>query len=252
MGIAEAAGELLLAYRERVLAVATKESATDPVSEADEASQELILERLAGARPDDGVVAEEQDVDRGGSSGVRWVVDPLDGTVNYLYGIPQWCVSIAARDDDGLVAGVVHDPSRGETFRAARGGGAWLGGDRLAVNEPGALSAALVATGFADDPDLRAAQGRLVADLLTRVRDIRRAGAAALDLAWLAAGRVDGYYELGLQPWDWAAGRLLVTEAGGTVSDVRGRLAGAERPGLVAGEPAVQGPLDEWLRGWLA
>lgn len=244
---AVAAGGLLATYQTRTLAVDTKSSDTDPVSEADEAAERLILEALLDARPDDGIVAEEQQGDRPGTSGLRWVVDPLDGTVNYLYGIPQWCVSVAAEDDDGGVVGVVHDPARDETFTAARGRGARLGDRRLEVTDRGALDRTLVATGFAYDPELRAAQGDMAADLLRRARDLRRGGAAAIDLAWTAAGRFDGYYEFGLNPWDWAAGRLLVREAGGVVTDLDRTVGGRSRAGLVAGGRAAHDHLLGWL-----
>lgn len=248
---AAAAGELLLAYQRRRLDVTTKTSATDPVSEADHASEELIVGRLLEARPDDGILAEEEQANRSGTTGIRWVVDPLDGTVNFLYGFPQWCVSIAAQDDDGELVGVVHDPCRDETFAAARGAGARCGDLRLAVNAPGDLQQTLVATGFSYDPDLRVVQGRLAADLVGRARDIRRAGSAALDLAWVAAGRIDAYVEFGLSPWDWAAGRLLVQEAGGVVSTLHPELAGDTRTGLVAGGRAAHDHLAAWLRDTL-
>lgn len=252
MDAAEAAGALLLGYAERQaaggdLGVATKSSATDPVSEADRAAERLVSERLAAARPDDGLLAEEDQADRGGTSGLRWVVDPLDGTVNFLYGLPQWCVSVACEDDDGGVVAVVHDPSRAETFQAARGRGAHLGSAPLAVTQVTSLADTLVATGFAYDPAARADQGRDAARLLPRVRDVRRAGSAALDLAWCAAGRVDAYVEFGLNPWDWAAGRLLVVEAGGVVSERTRTLGGRDLPGLVAGGRAAHDALLSWI-----
>src|SRR4051794_37882191 len=182
-----------------------KSTATDMVSDADREAEAAIAELLARERPDDALVAEEGSGE-GGSSGRRWVVDPLDGTTNYLYGHPQWCVSVALEDGDGGLAGVVHDPWRGETFRAARGAGAELDGARIEVRDHDDLSTALVATGFGYDPERRAAQAEILRRVLPRIRDIRRAGAAALDLAWLAAGRLDGYYERGPNPWDWAAG----------------------------------------------
>jgi myo-inositol-1(or 4)-monophosphatase len=246
------AGDLLLdlaAQRRagRDLGVGTKSSASDPVSEADRAAERLIADRLAAARPDDGLLGEEGQATRDGSSGLRWVVDPLDGTVNYLYGIPAWVVSIAVEDAQGPVVGVVHHPPSGETFTAVRDHGAWLGTQRLAVTTVPDLAASLVATGFGYDPAVRAAQGIEVADLLTRVRDVRRGGAAALDLAWCAAGRLDGYLEFGLNPWDWAAGRLLVTEAGGSVTEHADRLGGTEATTIVAGGAATSAGLRDWL-----
>ncbi|MFL5867749.1 MAG: inositol monophosphatase family protein, partial [Thermoleophilaceae bacterium] len=178
------------------------------------------------------------------ASGRRWVVDPLDGTVNYLYGIPSWCVSVALQDAEGSAVGVVHDPLRGETFRAARGAGCTLNGSAVRVREQADLSRALVATGFSYDPDRRAIQAEVVGRVLPRVRDIRRAGAAALDLSWLAAGRLDGYWERGLSAWDWAAGRLLVEEAGGEVAELPG-----EPHGLVAANPGLLPALLELVSG---
>ena len=153
-----------------------------------------------------------------GGSGRTWYVDPLDGTINYLYGLPHWCVSIACVDRDGAVAGAIYDPSRAELFTASRGGGAFLQGRRLSattVTDPGL---ALVGTGFSYDPGERTSQARVVARVAGGVRDIRRAGSAALDLAWVAAGRLDGYFEVSRNPWDSAAGELLVREAGGSVT----------------------------------
>lgn len=249
--VARDAGDLLLSYAERrSLGVETKTSATDPVSEADHAAERLITERILAARPDDGMLGEEAADDRRGSTGLRWVVDPLDGTVNFLYRMPQWCVSIACEDGDGPLVGVVHAPVRGETFTAARGGGARLGDTELAVSTPPDLPRTLVATGFAYDPAVRADQGRLVAELLRSVRDVRRGGSAALDLAWTAAGRVDAYLEHGLNPWDWAAGRLLVEEAGGIVSAVTTELGGRARSGVIAGGSRAHDDLVTWLTGY--
>jgi myo-inositol-1(or 4)-monophosphatase len=211
------------------------------VSDADRAAEEAVTGLLRAERPDDGIVGEEGAAVEG-SSGRRWVVDPLDGTTNYLYGFPQWAVSVALEDADGALAGVVLDPARGESFRAARGEGAELAGQPLRVRDSGDPSRSLIATGFSYRPEWRAEQARAVAQLLPRVRDIRRAGAAALDLAWLAAGRLDGYWERGLHPWDWAAGRLLVTEAGGAIAELDG-----ERHGLVAAGPALLPELLELI-----
>ena len=244
--IASDAGQLLLAHRNRALEVWTKTSDTDPVTAADHASEQLIARRLAQARPDDGLLGEEG-ASRETTSGLTWVVDPLDATVNFTYGLPHWCVSIAVEDADGPVVGVVVDPVRDEVFAAADGRGATCNGERLGVSDVPTTARSLVATGFAYDPDVRADQGRDVADLLTRVRDVRRGGSAALDLAYVAAGRLDAYVEFGLQPWDWSAGRLLVTEAGGVVTAHRRRLGGAVRDGIVAGGGAAHDGLCTWL-----
>lgn len=249
---ATAAGALL-AQRAAALAagadlgVRHKDSVTDPVSEADGAAERLVVEHLTAARPEDGILGEEGEGRRTGSTGLTWIIDPLDGTVNFLYGQPTWVVSIAVADADGPVAGVVFQPATGELFHAARGRGAWLGDRRLTVSSVDDLGLALVATGFSYDVRARAAWGAHVGTLLGEVRDIRRGGAAALDLAWVAAGRLDGYLEFTLHPWDWAAGQLLVTEAGGRVSEVTATLAGTRRDGLVAAGPAVHDHLRAFL-----
>ena len=215
---AQAAGELLLeGSAASPQEVRTKTSLTDMVSELDRASEALVRETLLAARPDDAILGEEDGLVGPGTSGVRWVVDPLDGTTNYLYRYPAWAVSIAAEVDGVVVAGVVHDPLHGETFTAVQGGGAWCEGRRLEVSGAPTLATALVGTGFGYEKEVRARQGVVVARVLPCVRDIRRGGAAALDLCWVALGRLDAYYERGLQPWDWAAGMLVAAEAGAQV-----------------------------------
>lgn len=214
---AEAAEELLRRVG-RVEGLAAKSTATDPVTDADRASEALIAARLTAARPDDGLLGEEG-ASRPSRSGLTWVVDPLDGTVNYLYGLGRWSVSIAVRDDAGTVAGVVHEPLAGRVFTAVRGAGARLT-DAHATRElriPPArpLEAALIATGFGYSAERRAEQARTLQTLLPEVRDIRRMGTAAVDLCSVALGEVDGYYERGIKWWDVAAGVLVVTEAGG-------------------------------------
>jgi myo-inositol-1(or 4)-monophosphatase len=211
---ARAAGAVLVArFGGRQDATATKSTPTDPVGEADLAAERAVGDVLAARRPDDAVLGEESGA-AAGTSGLRWVVDPLDGTVNYLYGIPQWAVSVACEDADGALAGVVLDPMRGELWAATRSGPATLNGAPVRCSAPGALERSLVATGFGYDPAVRAAQAESAARLLPRVRDIRRAGAAALDLAWTAAGRHDAYYERGVKHWDVAAGQLVCARAG--------------------------------------
>ena len=211
------------------------------VSDADRATERAITDLIRRERPDDALLGEEG-AEAGGSSGRRWVVDPLDGTTNYLYGLPVWAVSVAVEDADGPLAGVVLDPSRGELFAAERGGGARLDGRPIRVREGAPLGESLIATGFAYTAEGRAAQAEVLRHVLPRVRDVRRGGAAAIDLAWVAAGRVDGYYERGLNAWDWAAGRLLVTEAGGAVADLDG-----EPHGLAAGSPPLLDGLLELI-----
>lgn len=247
--IAHEAGALLRSYAGRSdLDVGTKSSDTDPVSAADRASEDLISRRIASARPDDGMIGEEQAADRRGTTGLRWVVDPLDGTVNYLYGIPQYSVSIGVEDADGALVGVVYDPSRDETFAARRHQGATLDGSRLQIAPPNSFAAALIASGYAYDAKMRRQQATMLADLIGDVRDVRRFGSAALDLSWLAASRWDGYSEFALNHWDRSAGSLIVTEAGGTVSLWRMELGGQTKDGVAAGSRLVHDGLADWLR----
>lgn len=217
--------------------LSAKSSRTDLVSDADRDAEALIVGMLRSERPDDGLVAEEGSSAEG-VSGIRWLVDPLDGTINYLWGIPHWAVSIAAVDGDGDMVGVVHDPCRGETFVATRGGGAWLGVERLLPEPADDLAVALIATGFAYVPERRERQAATVGNLIGRVRDIRRFGSAALDLAWVAAGRFDGFYESGLSPWDLAAGAMLVRESGGAAAPIA--VPGVELPIFVAARAGLR------------
>lgn len=241
---ATAAGELLLeGLAAAPRQVGTKTSRTDMVTELDRASEDLIRATVLKARPGDAYLGEEQGLGGVGTSGVRWVVDPLDGTTNYLYRYPAWAVSIAAELDGEVVAGVVHDPTHEEMFTAVKGEGAWCQGRRLAVSGAPALAVALVGTGFGYDADVRAAQGQVVARALPAVRDIRRGGAAALDLCWVAAGRLDAYYERGLQPWDWAAGMLIAGEAGAVVEVLPDGTAVVAPPQLHGPLVALLGPI---------
>jgi fructose-1,6-bisphosphatase/inositol monophosphatase family enzyme len=218
MTTAHAAAELLLAGRVRALAtVETKSTSTDMVSELDRASEDLIRDRLLTARPHDGFLGEEGGAQEG-TSGLRWVVDPLDGTTNYLYDHPGWNVSIAAEDEHGPVVGVVVNPALNETFTATRGGGAHRNGSAIHASAAADLATALCATGFAYDPARRARQGEVLTAVLPRVRDVRRMGAAATDLCSVACGRVDAYWERGLGPWDLAGGSLIAMEAGARVN----------------------------------
>ena len=209
----EAGAQLLAAFAGPAVDVEAKSTPTDLVSAADQAAEDLIRAGIAAERPDDGFLGEEGS-DETGSSGLRWVVDPLDGTTNFLFGIPQWAVSIAVEDADGVLAGVVFDPPRSELWAAERGGPATLDGAPVRGSERTELATALVATGFGYDADVRRAQAATVGALLPDVRDVRRFGAAALDLAWCAAGRFDAYYERGVHHWDVAAGSLLCERAG--------------------------------------
>ena len=207
--------------------VDTKSSPVDVVTAVDRASEALIVDRLLGARPDDAVLGEEG-ASREGTSGVRWVVDPIDGTVNFLYGLPAYAVSIAAEVDGRTEVGVVLNVATGELFTAVRGEGAWLtapgaAAQQLSGSRPVDLARSLVATGFSYGAEERRAQGAVVARLLPEVRDVRRVGCASLDLCGAAAGRVDAYYERGLKPWDHAAGALVAEEAGLVVTGLGGR-----------------------------
>jgi myo-inositol-1(or 4)-monophosphatase len=247
--VARAAGRLVVEERPDDLGVSSKSSATDPVTVMDQRSQELIVELLATARPDDAVLGEEEG-GSAGTSGITWVIDPIDGTVNYLYGIPSYAVSVAAVTGDptrpgdwSSVAGAVLNPETGELFHAHVDGGARLTTDagtrRLHATAATDVAHALVGTGFGYTAALRRRQAALLVDLLPQVRDIRRHGGAALDLCGLAVGRLDAYYESALNPWDRAAGELVAREAGavlgGPVDDVLTRdLVWGAAPGLAA------------------
>lgn len=231
--IAREAGALAQRRRaEGVAVAATKSTLADIVTEADREVEQLIRDRLAAARPDDGFLGEESDP-QPGTSGVTWVVDPIDGTVNYAYGIPQYAVSIAAVTGEArpetwvAQAAAVYSPAVDELFHAHRGGGAWLGDQPLHVSTV-TDAGALLATGFGYDPATHDGDLARVRRMMVLARDLRRAGAASLDLAYVAAGRLDGYFERGLKPWDHAAGALLVTEAGGVIGGRPGDAPGAE------------------------
>ncbi len=242
---ARSAGALLLDGLDQVRTdVQTKSTGTDMVSEMDRAAEALIVDALLGARPDDGMVGEEG-TDRTGTSGVRWIVDPLDGTTSYLYGLPGFGVSIAAEHEGVVVAGAVLDVVRGELYAATRGGGATLDGRPIRASAAADLATALVATGFSYESGRRARQAAVLVEVLPRIRDIRRFGAAAVDLCYVACGRVDGYYERGLAPWDLAAGGLIAAEAGAVVTGFDGgpAVAGA----VVAAAPGIAKALLDLL-----
>ena len=241
----EAAAVLLDALHESRTEVTTKSTGTDMVTEMDRASEELIVRRIIAERPDDGIVGEEG-ADRAGTSGVQWVIDPLDGTTNYLYRLPGWNVSVGVEVDGRPVAGAVVVPTVGDTFSAALGHGATANGVPLVADRHGPpLAEALIGTGFSYDPAVRSRQAELLAALLPRVRDIRRMGAAAVDLCSVACGRLDAYYERGLSWWDLAAGGLIAAEAGATLSAIDG---GPVEPGSVlAAAPPIATPLRDLL-----
>ncbi|RUR03384.1 inositol monophosphatase family protein [Labedella endophytica] len=247
--IAREAGELAARRRaEGVSIAASKSSLEDVVTEADREVEDLIRSRLGELRPDDAFLGEESGAE-GGSSGLTWVVDPIDGTVNYLYGIPDYCVSIAVVEGEPepsswtALAGAVFAPAKGELFTAAAGHGAFRGDERLAVNTGMSPALALVGTGFGYSAEKRVRQAAVVGSLIAEVRDIRRIGAAALDLCAVACGRIDAYYESGLNPWDQAAGVLIAQEAGARVEGRGG--APADREFTIAAAPEIFGFLHD-------
>ena len=214
--MARAAGDLL-ATRPAVFDLSEKSSAIDFATQMDIASEKLIVETIQSRRPDDGIIGEEG-TDRQGTSGITWVIDPLDGTVNYFYGIPGWNVSIAAKDSSGPLVGAVYSPATQTFWSAARGMGATCNGKKIVCNDPVEISMAMLATGFSYDRGPRHHQAKLLSHLLPQVRDFRRNGAAAVDLCYVAMGALDGYFESGLKEWDLAAGGLIAREAGALVS----------------------------------
>jgi myo-inositol-1(or 4)-monophosphatase len=232
---ARAAGDLILAgRRERVEVHATKTSPQDVVTAMDLAAEDLLRQMLSARRPHDGILGEEHGFTPG-TSGITWVLDPIDGTVNYLYGLPGYAVLVAAVVDEGVpdpatwtvLASCVHAPQLGRTWTAARGVGAWRDGEQLQVEASESLAQSLLGTGFGYREEVRADQGRVIAQLLPAVRDIRRQGSAGLDLCLVADGSLDLYFERGLNPWDLAAGQLVAAEAGAVVTGLRGSPAGS-------------------------
>ena len=246
--LARSAGDLLLDGMASVPAllaaeVGTKSSVTDMVSDVDRASERLLVDGILAARPQDGILGEEG-TDREGRSGVRWVIDPLDGTTNYLYGLPGFAVSVAVEHAGRTVVGVVLDPVHDELFAATVGRGATRNGTPVHCTTGTDLGTALIGTGFGYRADVRAAQAEVLRTVLPAVRDIRRLGAAAVDLCAVACGRLDGYYERGLAPWDLAAGALVATEAGAVLGGPDGGPAGhdltiAAGPGIAEGLRAL-------------
>jgi myo-inositol-1(or 4)-monophosphatase len=251
VGVAREAGDMLADRAGQVEVAATKSSPTDVVTEMDRRSEELIRARILATRPADAILGEE-----GGQTGdadgapVRWVIDPLDGTVNYLYGLHDWAVSIAAEVSGTIVAGAVFVPMRGEMFSAIRGHGAFLQAGDESWNplrcRPGVpLDQALIGTGFGYLAARRKIQGEVAAALLPRIRDIRRIGVASVDLCAIAARRLDGFYERGLNYWDWAAGALIAAESGAVVGGLNGAPVSSSM--TVAAGPELFGPLADAL-----
>jgi myo-inositol-1(or 4)-monophosphatase len=227
--------------------VETKSTLTDVVTAADRAVERQVVTALRSLRPADGVLGEEYGESAPTPGAVRWILDPIDGTVNYLYGIPAYAVSLAAEVDGVVLAGVVINAATGDEWTATRGGGAWRAGRRLRCSDRTDLSQSLVGTGFGYDAKRRAHQGAVLAQLITRVRDIRRIGAASIDLCSVGEGVLDAYYEKGLNPWDHAAGGLVATEAGAVVGGLEGAPPGLDM--VVAAPPALFGPLHDALVG---
>lgn len=250
MAAAAAAGRHLMELFETDLTVETKSSEADLVTRADREAEAIVLSHLREGAPNDAIVAEESGQVQGGS-GPCWYVDPLDGTTNYAHRFPHFCVSIALFDGETGLIGVVHEPTRNETFMARKGAGAWLHRPGeiprpLRVTDTAQLSKSLLATGFGYDRP----RGGNVAEfgrLVRQVHGVRRAGSAALDLAYVAAGRVDGYWEYELQPWDWGAGAVLVREAGGQVETMHGEPWKLRGPSVCASGPALLGALQAAL-----
>jgi myo-inositol-1(or 4)-monophosphatase len=264
--VACAAGRMLAQRHGRPAVVGTKTSPTDVVTEMDQAAERLIRSEILAVRPQDAILGEEGG-QTGGDAPVRWIVDPLDGTVNYLYGLPDWAVSVAAEAAGQVVAGAVCVPRRDTVFCAVLGAGAWraslagqpepfrpagqgqilTGSEPLSCNDDVPLARALIATGFGYERGRRLVQGQVLSVVLPRVRDIRRNGACAVDLCSLAAGNVDGYYERGVQYWDIAAGSLIAREAGAVVGGLAGKPAGPSM--TIAAVPAVFAGLHDLLVG---
>ena len=223
VSLARRAGDTALEGRRRGAVPAdTKSTPTDMVTRFDRECERLITEGLSDARPQDAIVGEEG-AERAGTSGIEWHIDPIDGTTNFFFGLPAWAVSVGARDESGPLLGAVYVPALGEMFSAVRGGGARLNGEPISPRGARTLSDTLLATGFSYDPAARAAHGRTVGRIVGRVRDIRRLGAASVDMCFVACGRLDAYAESGLHSWDVMAAQVIATEAGCSVTDFAGR-----------------------------
>jgi myo-inositol-1(or 4)-monophosphatase len=234
------------AGRERELRVETKTSRTDLVSEVDREAERVVVAGIRAVRPDDAILGEEGGA-HDGTSGVRWIIDPLDGTTNYVYRYPAYSVSIGVEVDGVLCAGVVHDSVHDRVYVAVRGSGATCDGAPIAASRRDELATALLATGFQYRPDVRTKQATVLAAILPSVRDVRRGGSAALDLCWVADGRLDLYYEAGLAEWDLAAGMLIAEEAGAGVRRID--VPGGPTPMVIAGAPALVTPFEALLAG---
>lgn len=248
--LAQRAGMLALEGRRRLgrgqaVAQDTKSSPTDPVTEFDRAAEALIVTEIRRQRPDDAIIGEEG-ADHAGTSGLAWHIDPIDGTVNFVYDLPAWCTSIAVVDADGPLAGAVYAPVSRELFSAVRGGGATLNGSVIRCSSPSSLATSLIGTGFSYAPETRGAQAHRLTALLPQVRDVRRYGSAALDLCMVACGRLDAYFEEHLNSWDLAAGVLIASEAGASTSDFSDGVASSDA--VVAASAGIHPALVDAIR----
>lgn len=243
--LARSAGDMALKGRKRGdVTATTKSSPTDMVTQYDKASEEMVTNSLRERRPSDGIVGEEG-ASREGSSGITWHIDPIDGTSNFYFDIPMWAVSIGAVDELGPVAGAVYAPALGDMFTASRGNGATLNGSPISVRDNSFLSDALVGTGYSYHSDKRGTHARRVAQMIPHIRDIRRLGAAAIDLCFVACGRYDAYFEENLQSWDLIAGQIIATEAGAIVTDFAGNEVTPAQ--VLATQPGIQAALIQLI-----
>ena len=238
--IALNAGELLK-KRPSKFELDEKSGVFDFATQMDHESEKLIVSQILAARPDDGLIGEEG-ASKESSSGITWVIDPIDGTVNYLYDIPGWCVSIGVKDQEGPLVGVVYSPATNSLWKASRGGGAFLNSAPIRCNEPVPLNRALVGSGFAYDLEKRKVQAALIADLLPQIRDLRRLGACAVDICHVATGSLDAYFEAGVNEWDYAAAGLIATEAGAKIS-VKSGIWNGEKHMVIAAGPTLHDAL---------
>lgn len=238
--IALQAGELLQ-KRPSKFELDQKSGVFDFATQMDHESEKLIVAQILKSRPDDGLLGEEG-ANRESKSGITWVIDPIDGTVNYLYDLPGWCISIAAKDEKGFLVGVVYSPSTNSLWKASRGAGAFLNNQSLKCNDPVALNRALVGSGFAYDLEKRKKQASFIEKLLPEIRDLRRLGACAVDICHVASGSLDAYFEAGVNEWDYAAAGLIATEAGAKLTIKSGIWNGEKHMVIVAG-PALHDEL---------
>lgn len=239
--IASEAGELLM-NRPPKFDLDEKSGVFDFATQMDHESEKLIVSRILSSRPEDGLLGEEG-ANKESSSGITWVIDPIDGTVNYLYDIPGWCISIAAKDTNGPLVGVVYSPATNSLWKAARGLGAFLNNSPIRCNEPIALNRALVGSGFAYDLERRKDQAKLISNLLPEIRDLRRLGACAVDICHVATGSLDAYFEAGVNEWDYAAAGLIATEAGAKIS-VKSGIWNGEKHLVIAAGPSLHAALE--------